>query len=92
MIKSSDEVCDSGQAALDAVNFVTVFAGKHDRLCMSIVISLRKCLVWSVCDLPGTYSEATHCRVRRLTRQLTSSGYKMQGRLHSLSSAAVASL
>ncbi len=88
MIKSSDEVSDSDQAAMDAVNFV--FAGRHDRLCMSMVISLRKCLVWS--DLADTCSEAAHCRVRRLSWQLTSSGYKVQGRQHSLSSAAVASL
>ena len=76
---------DSDQAAKVAVNFV--YAGRHDRLCMSMVISLRKCLVWSVFDLEDTYSEATHCRVRRLTWHLTSSGYTVQGRQHSLSSA-----
>ena len=67
----------SDQAAVDAVNFVTVFAGRHDRLCLSMVISLRKCLVWSDRDLADTFSQAIHWRVRSLTWLFMSSGYEV---------------
>lgn len=67
----------SDQAVVDAVNFVTTFAGAHDRLCMSMVISLRKLLVWSIFNLADTGSAATHSGVRRLTWLLTRSGYEV---------------
>ena len=76
MITSPNKVSGTDQAAVDAVKFVTLYGGGYDSLCRSMVISLRKCLVWSVHDLADTCSEATQGRVRHLTWLLTSSGYR----------------
>ena len=76
VITSTNKVSGTDQAAVDAVKFVTLYGGGYDRLCRSMVISLRKCLVWNVLDLADTCSEATHCRVRHLTWLLTCSGYR----------------